>query len=41
MNAARGDNDNALLFCGSKACRATKISTVERVMDSLMGKTAE
>lgn len=41
VNAARGDNDNALLFCGSNACRATKISTVERVMDSLMGKTAE
>ena len=41
VNAARGDNDNALLFCGSNACRATEISTVERVMDSLMGKTAE
>ena len=41
VNAARGDNDNALLFCGSNACRATEISTVERVMDSLMGNTAE
>lgn len=35
--AASGQVDQALLFCGSNAFRATKIETVQKVMDSLMG----
>ncbi len=35
--AANGQVDQALLFCGSNAFRATKIETVQEVMDSLMG----
>ena len=36
VNAARGDVDNALLFCGASAYRAEKIETVEEVVDSLL-----
>lgn len=35
VNAASGDNDNALLFCGSNAWRAEKIETVHDVMNEL------
>ena len=36
VNAAEGDEDHALLFCGSNAYRAKEISTVTAVMDALM-----
>lgn len=36
INAARGDVDNALLFCGASAYRAEKIETVKEVIDSLL-----
>lgn len=36
VNAARGDVDTALLFCGSNAYLADKISTVDEVMESLL-----
>lgn len=36
-NAAEGDLDHALLFCGSNAYRADKIETVEAVMKELTG----
>ncbi|MDY2662313.1 MAG: nitronate monooxygenase family protein [Bariatricus massiliensis] len=36
VNAARGDVDNALLFCGASAYRAEKIETVKEVVDSLL-----
>lgn len=32
-NAADGDVDNGLLFCGTNAYRATKIETVKEIMD--------
>ena len=32
-NAADGDIDNGLLFCGTNAYRATKIETVKEIMD--------
>ena len=35
INAAKGDLDHALLFCGSNAYRAEKIETVEAVMNEL------
>ena len=35
INAAQGDEDRALIFCGSNACRAEKIETVEEVMRDL------
>lgn len=35
INAANGDTDNALLFCGSQGYRAEKIQTVQEVMDDL------
>lgn len=35
INAAVGDTDNALLFCGAKAYRAEKIETVHEVFESL------
>jgi len=38
INAAEGDLDNALLFCGSNAWRAGKIETVEEVMKELLGE---
>ncbi len=36
VNAAVGDEDHALLFCGSNAYRADGISTVDEVMDALI-----
>ena len=36
VNAAQGDEDNALLFCGSNANRAERITTVDEVMDALL-----
>ena len=38
VNAARGNEDEALLFCGSNAYRATKIETVDAVMRELCGE---
>lgn len=38
VNAARGDLDHALLFCGSNAARAERIETVEEVMRELVGE---
>lgn len=38
VNAAKGDVDDALLFCGSNAYRAEKIETVESVMADLCGE---
>ena len=35
VNAAKGDVDNALLFCGAYAYRAEKLETVKEVIDSL------
>ncbi len=35
-NAAEGNLEQALLFCGSNAYRATKIETVEEVMQALL-----
>ena len=32
VNAAKGDIDNALLFCGTNACRATKLETVHDIL---------
>lgn len=37
VNAANGDVEHALLFCGSNAYRAEKIETVEEVMKDLAG----
>ncbi|MDD3403581.1 MAG: nitronate monooxygenase family protein [Hespellia sp.] len=37
VNAAKGDVDNALLFCGADAYKATRIETVREVMNSLAG----
>lgn len=37
INAAKGDVDNALLFCGADAYKATRIETVREVMNSLAG----
>lgn len=39
-NAAEGDLDQALLFCGSNACLANRIETVDEVMQDLMGLPA-
>lgn len=36
ISAAKGDVDNALLFCGANAYRETKISSVKEVIESLM-----
>lgn len=33
---AKGEVDEALLFCGAEAWRAEKIETVEEVMDDLL-----
>ena len=41
VNAAQGDEDNALLFCGSNAYRAERITTVDEVMDALMNGEKE
>lgn len=37
VNAAKGDTDHALLFCGSNAYRAERIETVREVMNDLVG----
>lgn len=37
VNAAKGDEEHALIFCGSNAFRATKLETVDQVMDELCG----
>ena len=36
LHAAKGEVDEALLFCGAEAWRAEKIETVEEVMDDLL-----
>ena len=36
VNAAEGDEDAALLFCGSNAFRSDRIETVEEVMNALL-----
>lgn len=38
-NAAEGDLDNALLFCGSNAYRSNKIETVDEVIRELVGES--
>lgn len=38
VNAARGNLDEALLFCGSNAYRAEKLETVDEVMRELCGE---
>lgn len=40
VNAAEGDTDHGLLFCGSNAYRAEKIDTVDNVMKELTGELA-
>ena len=35
VNAARGDVDHALLFCGANAWKAEKIQTVDEVIEDL------
>ena len=37
VNAAEGDTDHALVFCGSNAYRAEKIETVADVLNDLLG----
>ncbi len=38
INAAKGDTENALLFCGANAYKAKRIETVKEVIDSLLPK---
>lgn len=38
VNAAKGNTDRALLFCGSNAYRASRIETVKEVMEDLLGE---
>lgn len=38
INAAKGNVDDALLFCGADAWKAEKIETVKEVIDSLLGE---
>ena len=38
VNAVEGDENNALLFCGSNAYRAEKIEKVDDVMKELVGE---
>lgn len=40
VRAAKGDVDNALLFCGANAYRVDRITTVHELMQELTGKTA-
>lgn len=40
INAANGDVNNALLFCGSEGYRAEKIQSVQEVMDQLIEELA-
>lgn len=39
VNAAEGDVDEALLFCGSNAFRAERMETVDNIMKELMGES--
>lgn len=39
IHAAKGDVENALLFCGAYAYKAKKIETVKEVIDSLLMET--
>ena len=36
LHAAKGETDEALLFCGADAWRAEKIETVEEVIGDLL-----
>lgn len=36
INAAKGDTENGLIFCGANAGKIKEISTVKKVMDELM-----
>lgn len=36
IHAAKGDLDEALLFCGAHACESNKLETVKEVVDSLL-----
>ena len=38
VHAARGETNDALLFCGSNAYRAEKMESVEEVIRDLMGE---
>lgn len=38
INAAKGEIDQALLFCGANAYKAKRIETVKEVVDSLFGR---
>lgn len=38
INAAKGEIDQALLFCGANAYKATHMETVKEVVDSLFGR---
>lgn len=40
VNAVSGDEENALIFCGSNAWRANRIETVRQVMQDLCGEQA-
>ena len=37
VNAANGDVDNALLFCGAKAYKATKLEHVSDIFNEIVG----
>jgi len=36
VNAAKGNIDNALVFCGENAYKADKITTVHEVIESFL-----
>ena len=36
VNSAMGNTDEGLVFCGSNACKADRIETVEEVMKALV-----
>ena len=38
INAAKGDTENGLIFCGANADKIKEISTVKKVMDELLGR---
>ncbi len=40
VNAAKGDIDNALLFCGTNACRAEKLEHVHDIMQEFAGNSS-
>ncbi|MEG0297073.1 MAG: nitronate monooxygenase family protein [Clostridium sp.] len=41
MNAANGDTDNGLVFCGENAYKVDKISTVPEIINSLISEIKE